>query len=638
MKKKIIVFEDIKWYHLPLVNWYRIRNYDIYYLKPLYSPGVNRLVQGRKAVSKLKLKKPLYLGTNPSADMAFEICDDVYDKYFRTKVTKKIEKLYGSNDIHTAFKKNLLIKLSEFFCYSLLFDRIQENFGNDRRNQIKIILSKPLSLANYLSFKNIIKGACSNSNVGFPIWLMVTGWIYNLILKYTLCPLFIAQFNALFILQAVMNIKKQLTPMKYKFAISIISPFREFANDIRTVDFLVDGKKIKKEDVLFVPIAKIPDRGKRYLTENNFAMANMSFTGDLNLFKKILLSSLYLFPNMFKEHTLNIISSMRLIKEFGIWSSFCKQYRVDKFVTYCDFNFAHIGRNILLDKNNVSTWYYTDTVNTSDALFPKEDGSSFRHELWGFLYYDYFISWSDRHIRFMKMHHQKIKEYLNVGCMWAEHIKDIKNDKIKSDFLKVLHSNGYDSGLKTVSVFDCGYNNSTITTYKDGIAFIEGVIRLLNDFQDIYVVFKEKKPHSHFKNEPEYNRIISLLNDLDAHSRCFVTGYTGNPSEVIAVSSLVINFPFTSTAIEAMSSRIKAIYYDPTDKYKGTYYDNIPKLVMHSYDELKARVQELLYRTSDNEYNDYLENYVKGDMEPFLDGSAITRFRELLCSSGKDVK
>jgi polysaccharide biosynthesis PFTS motif protein len=631
MKKKIIVFDDIKWYHLPLINWYRIMmRYDVYYLNPLYSSGVNRLVQGKRGVSKLKLKNPLYSGTNLSADMAFEICDDVYDKYFRTKVTEKVEELYGSDNIHLAFKKNLLIKLSEFFYYSLLFDRIQESFGDSYKNKIKIVLSKPLSLVNYLSFKSILKEKVCAGNMVFPFWLTAKSRIYNIIFKYVLCPLFVAQFNTLFMLRALINIKKHPAPVKFKFAISIISPSREFANDIRTVGFLVDNKKIKKEDVLFVPMAKIPERGRQYLKEKHFALANLSFNGDFKLLKKIFLSSLYVLMNIFKEHVLNTVSSMRLIKEFGIWNSFCRRYGIDKFITYCDFNFAHIGRNILLDKNNVNTWYYTDTVNTSDALFLKEDGNPYRHELWGFLFYDYFVSWSDRHIRFMKMHHQKIKEYLNVGCMWAEHIYEIRSNNIKSDLSGKLLANGYDSGLKTVGVFDCGYNNSTITTYEDGIAFIEGIIRLLNDFQDIYVVFKEKKPHLYFKNEPEYSRIISLLNELDAHPRCFLTGYCGNPSEVIAVSDLTINFPFTSTAIEAMSSRIKAVYYDPTDKYKGTYYDNVPKLVMHSYDELKARVQELFYRTSDNEYNDYLENYVKGDVEPFLDGSAITRFRELL--------
>ncbi len=103
-----------------------------------------------------------------------------------------------------------------------------------------------------------------------------------------------------------------------------------------------------------------------------------------------------------------------------------------------------------------------------------------------------------------------------------------------------------------------------------------------------------------------------------------------SPSEPIAASDLVISFPFTSASVEALGARKKAVYYDAPDKFRGSFYDRIPGLVCHSYKELFNRVDELLFKVDKEEYDAYLDETVKGKIGPYLDGKALTRFRELL--------
>ena len=51
---------------------------------------------------------------------------------------------------------------------------------------------------------------------------------------------------------------------------------------------------------------------------------------------------------------------------------------------------------------------------------------------------------------------------------------------------------------------------------------------------------------------------------------------------------------------------------------------------MSYYEEQKYLIQKLLYETSEEEYKDFLNTYVKGTVAPYLDGKAITRLRKLL--------
>ena len=125
--------------------------------------------------------------------------------------------------------------------------------------------------------------------------------------------------------------------------------------------------------------------------------------------------------------------------------------------------------------------------------------------------------------------------------------------------------------------------------------------------------------------------IIEIYEKIRNHSRCYLADeLNSDPSETIAASDLVISASFTSPTIEALCSKKKAIYYAPNNKFRGTYYDQIPHFVAHNYGELKEMVDYWLNEMSDMEFNFLLNRYVLGELDPYLDGKAITRFRDKL--------
>jgi len=105
-----------------------------------------------------------------------------------------------------------------------------------------------------------------------------------------------------------------------------------------------------------------------------------------------------------------------------------------------------------------------------------------------------------------------------------------------------------------------------------------------------------------------------------------------DPSETIAAADFIISAAFTSPTIEALGSRKKAIYYSPNEKFRGYYYDRIPRMVSHSYPELKENVNYWMNEITPDDYELFLTTFILGDLDKYLDGHAISRFRKKLCT------
>ena len=103
-------------------------------------------------------------------------------------------------------------------------------------------------------------------------------------------------------------------------------------------------------------------------------------------------------------------------------------------------------------------------------------------------------------------------------------------------------------------------------------------------------------------------------------------------TEVIALSHLVISAVYTSTTAEALGAKIKAIYYDVagTDIGDHYYFNKFPNLVAHNYEELKKLVKYWLYEVTEEQFENFLNKYVKGEIDPYLDGKAIERLQALI--------
>jgi len=641
LPKKIVVLENVKSCHRIWIFLWRILGYRLYYLHALLGVSQKSWFQKltkEKKLEKLFLRTPLYIELNPAADRAFSLVESLYDIFFQNSIiSRQVERLFESADIHLAFKKNLNEELVDVFYCMLLQERIEEALRGIEISEVFLVPEKR-GLASrwkvwvpHLRKRNQISN--SALSFSFPFWVLLTDCFDELGARCK--TLAVWGYVGIHLLHNMAKKRSKVANNKFlKYAIAIYSPLREFANPIRRFDFLLDGVHIRKENTLFVSLARLAPSHKQFLNKEGYQFDDLTVAPSFKTFKSFCSSIFFLFYSIVFEAEWVSRTYVGMLRAFCTWNDFLKEFPVSNFISYCDFGFGHIGRNIILRKGGVHTWFYVDTVNGPDNFPVSEKGLPFRQHIYGFLMYDTFISWCERHARWNKMLHQRIGRYINVGSLWSEHIRLIKEGRLPSAFHKQLNQAGFQKDMKIVSVFDSWFFERGIIQSKDLLAFLQDLMALLRDFDNIFLVIKEKKSRWFFSlpyfPKEESGAIYNEYEEFERHPRCLLPGHNANPSEIVAVSDLVIAFPFTSVGVEALGARCKAVYYDPLSRFRGSANAAIPDLVAHGYPDLQKLVSRYLYEISNDAYEQYLETRARGDIEPFLDGLGITRFRKLL--------
>lgn len=651
---KIIVFEEIFPIHKWIIEWYLFKKKEIYFIRLniscCHSAWVKEHIEERR-IKNIKSDFDLNEIEGTYYDMAFDNITIFSHLLKESKILPEIKKLYGAEDIELAFRKALNEKLARFYYLNYILSRLQDKYCVEEicfvpSNGVELHRTDGCEARDYFKFyKLAVRLGAEKFNtikIKFPLWKIIGAHIKVFVKKV---DIFIKIFGFLFWLcmrRCARAFKAYPLKETYKYAVMIVSPKRQFLNNIQKVDFLVDDVLIKRDEVVFISCDKNEDlkkEHKKYLTDNN-----LNHIGDLNAFiswksiENAVPSCLFLLFQL-REEGFVLEGSLKIIYYYVRWSSFADRYRIDHLITHADFNTQTIARNIILEKHGCRSHYYLDSVSFGYIFLKDDVNVKYRHNLFGFLYYDSLISWCDKAQDYFEQSGCKFKHYINLGCFWAEHLRLIQEGKIKSDLKKKLYLNGYKENMKLISVFDSTFNDDSLTTYMDGIGFLEKILKLLDDLPDIFVILKEKKPREfHPKFTHHFADILRIYTKLENHERCYCVNNYGNSSDVIAFSDLTVSFPFTSTTFEALSARKKAIWYDATGKFRGAFYDAIPGLVCHSYQELITRVRELLFNISEEGYNDYLDEYVQGNLESYLDGRAISRFREHVAGSNRDTQ
>ncbi len=645
----VIVFEEISPLYRWLIRWHWSRGREVRFLRMHPSVKKSKWILGNIASGRLK-KVDFTYDKNTFSGMYYDMAFDNID-YFAggssESVIKRSAKLYENSNIELVYKKDLHKELSRFYFLNYFMHELSKIYGEKRiyfspSNGIDVYRTDGCEVYDYFRFEKRAKEKGASlfdaGEVRFPF--LSKALSYNkAILRQALTRIKISALLLWASGRAMFNgLAKTRAGGEYKYAIMISSPIRQFGNHIQKIDFLIDEDLIKKKDAVFVANNRLNKRHKEYL-ENN----SLNYIDDVDRFvswgevKKVFpfcLSLLFRFKTTQEVMT----SALKAAYFYVRWKAFTREVKIKRFITHADFGVQSIARNIVLSGSGTRTFYYMDSANFGCFFTPAgSETVQYRHNLFGFLFYDYFVGWNDKVIEYFKNCKCRIKEHINCGCFWAEHVRDIKEGRISSSFREKLAEYGYRDDLKLVSVFDSTFHDASVTTYDDGIQFLKGILRLLKEMPDIFVVIKEKKArHVHKRMSARALEVAETYAALESHPNCFCVKVAEdewtNASEMIALSDLTISFPYTSTSFEAVSAGERALWYDASDKFRGTFYDEIPDLVCHDYRQLFVTVHRLLWETSEEEYNTFLSTHVKRALESHLDSKAISRFRDLLVS------
>ncbi len=254
------------------------------------------------------------------------------------------------------------------------------------------------------------------------------------------------------------------------------------------------------------------------------------------------------------------------------------------------------------------------------------------HPNWTYLNYDHFVTWDGLLAQYFQKHPGSFKQTHIVGCLWSEHIK--KTEKIARKTVEAVSKKNMEDSF-ILSVFDTTYSRNGVTSYPEGLAFAEHILQLANDCTDIYIFFKEKKQRDihHILDSVLGPRLLDVYKKMDTHARIKTCSDREDASVLISISDMIVSFPFTSTTFEALSVNRPAIWHDPMGCYMDTPYAKAGGVTTHSYKELETKVSEIRR----NGVESYKTPIQAGSplMDPYMDGRAIDRFRDLLVDSNE---
>jgi polysaccharide biosynthesis PFTS motif protein len=357
---------------------------------------------------------------------------------------------------------------------------------------------------------------------------------------------------------------------KYRFAIRVYSTDLGFTQTRRNIDFLLDGRDITRENTVFIAEDAISDQYREEFQRRGY---------DLLEIKKIPWWRLVTLPLTTSVLTFDKDRILRAYEE-AAWEFVLKQVSFDHLICYNDTSPAHRFRNAVLNRHGILTWYYNHSSDYA-YLYEKDDddGKDGRtmpyplyekdKEIYKGLEYDRMICWNEKQVDFFKKLGCRIGEYIVTGSLWSQHIGRKKEYQ------------------KKIGVFDTSIKDDQLPNTETDIArFYEGIIRLKSSFPEYEFVMK---PKNLVEPSLQLKKIYSELKKRDI----FTIPKGQEPSTVIGESAVIICAPFTSIAVEAREAGIPAVYYDASDKWRGTYYDR-QGIVAHTFEELEDLVRKSL--------------------------------------------
>jgi len=646
MKRKKIFFEKVSLIHYPLLIWYLWHGYKVLVFDFGYNMKKSKLL--RNLINSEKIQR-IYIKPNVKEHgLAIDQTEFIYKHLKNKKIPEILSDLYETKETNLAFKKGLLSEI--FKC--IYINRYLSDEKKKQKNSTEIFFVP----YDYILYEKMIYGY-GNYDLKPLDTIKLHKWYLHILPLVKMCHNIVLHFIASLYLYSKIallyfkSLSAREKPQKihFRFAIPIDQEFQIKFKGKRSFDFLLDHKEVNKKNTVFIlnhPVSRdflseYQERGYQFLnTKDIFNVRHgtkFHFSGKLLCHTFLAVSKmLFTGPSCLPF----LICFVHGIHIFLKWNIIFTQISTNNYVYTNQEGFTQILINILVRKQGGATWNYSSFIG-GGSLYAIDNNNfkDYRHILWAYLNSDNFLAVNEDAINYNRLHLQAVQRYHNIGSIYSEMVRDSIGQTKENKIVKHFFKQEIGKQTKILSFFDTSFIDSedAVTTFQDAIDFYRDIIKLISDHSDIFVIIKPSKdessfvsPHDQWSSLKKGKEIIRLWDDLKEHSSVYWAGHTGDISTIMAVSDVVITHCLSSPTTEALGAGKKAFWYESDDKHKGLVYDKIPHLVIHGYNDLKESIEYLLYKITDDEYDEYLNNNVKSKIEYQIDGLALTRFRRLI--------
>jgi len=639
-----VIFERICFFLIPAALYHIIKGDEVFVFD--FSGTIKKSIILRWLINKGKIRRIFRKRITPLSGLAIDETEKVYGD-IRNTIPGIMAKLFKDQDTDLAFKKILVMEVFE--CMYINEELHDEQKKRDPLSQLYFVPYEYERYANLLHrhsnfnlrplnrvrFLHIYKPLVQISRLASNIfWYCVIG----LYLIPTVLLLYI------------MSAKKRRNPEPkvFKYGISISQPFQTKFKGGRSFDFLLDGEGINRENSLFIfdhygDKSAIMENGKKaycyYDIRETLSIKGIwSARCEAGELKDTFLALVKVLFSGSRERPF-LMGFTRGIHIFLRWHIFLQRFSIQNYIYANQEFFIQTFVNLLLKRHGTTTWNYPIYIGGGILYTKDREYEKVRQLAWAYLMSDYSLTYNALVSKYFENHLQKVNTYVDIGCLYSEIEREVGKGVERQNFVRESFGMDMAEQYKLVVAFDTSFVDfeNAVTTFDDCIHFYQDLSKLLKDNGDLLMIIKPSKgdsyfvsPESHWSSPVKGKKILEQWASLRAHPRVFWAGDSGDPPTLMAVSDMVITHCMSSPTAEALGARRKALWYESGNKHRDLMYDQIPGLICHGYRELAERVHQLFYEISDEEYEDFLDKFVKGNIDTYLDGLALTRFRQLL--------
>jgi polysaccharide biosynthesis PFTS motif protein len=397
---------------------------------------------------------------------------------------------------------------------------------------------------------------------------------------------------------------------------AILSPENENAMTFRDATFMVDGRSIGKDDVIFYlsnpceeAIASLRKMRYHFVDHGHFKAA-LSLKTFLRLMFSFCVTALLMqnsrVPHHLRGHILHSFS--HYLKTTALAQHVPCSVRI----TQQDIEPNQIIRTIAFKHQGVITAQFQDSMN-----WFMEEGVP--NPLAINLAFDYFFSTGKNFTDMFQQHTNNIGAYHEIGLIRIAR-KGRLQEKASKERTTILEK---DIAVKTViTVFDENAlwrdTEVNIPNWKEMWGYLDDILNTLREQADYFFIYKPKLPDKGTSGaamtveQKTGLPFFALREKLRLSNRVKVLDHRVDSIYAILLADIVIAPPFSTTGMEALAVGKKVIYYDFGSKFLSHKYSKIDKFVAHNFEELKDMIK--YWKDADESKRQKVVNALKDDV------------------------
>ena len=504
-----------------------------------------------------------------------------------------IKLLYNSEKIFLSLKKQLLLGFKKKIEAKKIYEKIVEINPNIR------LLNNEINNPQYFSSK---KSFFSN---------------YILKIKNTFYFLFYPIYSCLFL--KLNSFKKN----NYDLAIRVYNAGFNFDESTYQLDWIVDNKIIDKNNVLMV----IEDTIDKNFLDSIKKKYNFTFSTkrkplgklSISLLKnnlKLFFLSIFNLRNFFKSDILYQKILLNIWMNYFVWNNFISTFKTKTYLSYHDFHYNHISRNILLNRINCCCLMYKHT--NSEVVFDVKE--KYLNISYAYDFHDIEFHWTKESVKMSELNLSQSKKILTLSPLWS-----CKEFEDKKELIK-LNNFVQNKKNKIISIFSAAFGTpGAFNDLNSHLSFLRFIKKLLMYRNDIFLFFKPKYETDLLGKYPNLHELFKSLSE----KKNFKVIKKITSKNLISFSNLTISMPFVSTTAEAISSGQKAFWADTNNNFPNSAYMNIEKLVANSESSALDLVNYWL-TISNEKFRYFLNNEIKDRLPLNFNNEAAEKIRSII--------